>query len=75
MVYSYTDQRKKISNRLRRTTVEDARAQGGVALLQVLAPGLITGASDVDPSGIGTYSQVGSQFGWQLRGWHSSPSL
>ena len=26
-------------------------------------PGLITGASDDDPSGIATYSQVGSQFG------------
>jgi NRAMP (natural resistance-associated macrophage protein)-like metal ion transporter len=29
-----------------------------------LGPGLITGASDDDPSGIGTYSQVGSQFGY-----------
>jgi Mn2+/Fe2+ NRAMP family transporter len=27
---------------------------------------LITGASDDDPSGIGTYSQVGSQFGYGL---------
>jgi hypothetical protein len=32
-------------------------------LLQVLGPGLITGASDDDPSGIATYSQVGAQFG------------
>lgn len=46
-----------------RTTLEDARALGGLALLQVLGPGLITGASDDDPSGIGTYSQAGSQFG------------
>jgi len=29
-----------------------------------LGPGLITGASDDDPSGIATYSQVGSQFGY-----------
>jgi hypothetical protein len=29
--------------------------------LRVLGPGLITGASDDDPSGIGTYSQAGSQ--------------
>jgi NRAMP (natural resistance-associated macrophage protein)-like metal ion transporter len=29
-----------------------------------LGPGLITGASDDDPSGIATYSQVGSQFGF-----------
>jgi NRAMP (natural resistance-associated macrophage protein)-like metal ion transporter len=32
-------------------------------LLQVLGPGLITGASDDDPSGIATYSQAGAQFG------------
>ena len=32
-------------------------------LLQILGPGLITGASDDDPSGIATYSQVGAQFG------------
>ena len=37
-------------------------------LLQVLGPGLITGASDDDPSGIATYSQAGAQFGYSL-GW------
>lgn len=31
--------------------------------LRVLGPGLITGASDDDPSGIATYSQAGAQFG------------
>ncbi len=35
-------------------------------LLEVLGPGLITGASDDDPSGIATYSQVGAQFGYSL---------
>jgi NRAMP (natural resistance-associated macrophage protein)-like metal ion transporter len=30
----------------------------------VLGPGLVTGAADDDPSGIGTYSQVGAQFGY-----------
>jgi len=35
-------------------------------LLQSLGPGLITGASDDDPSGIATYSQVGAQFGYGL---------
>jgi hypothetical protein len=35
-------------------------------LLQVLGPGLITGASDDDPSGIATYSQAGAQFGFDL---------
>src|ERR1700759_328982 len=38
------------------------------SLLSVLGPGLITGASDDDPSGIATYSQAGAQFGYQL-GW------
>ena len=34
----------------------------------VLGPGLITGASDDDPSGIGTYSQAGAQLGYGI-GW------
>jgi len=32
----------------------------------ILGPGLTTGASDDDPSGIATYSQTGAQFGFQL---------
>lgn len=35
-------------------------------LWTMLGPGLITGASDDDPSGIATYSQVGAQFGYGL---------
>jgi len=38
------------------------------SLLRTLGPGLVTGAADDDPSGIGTFSQVGAQFGYQL-GW------
>ena len=34
--------------------------------LDILGPGLITGASDDDPSGIATYSQAGAQFGYAL---------
>jgi Mn2+/Fe2+ NRAMP family transporter len=37
-------------------------------ILRYLGPGLITGASDDDPSGIATYSQAGAQFGFAL-GW------
>lgn len=33
-------------------------------LLKILGPGFITGAADDDPSGIGTYSQTGSLFGY-----------
>src|ERR687886_608931 len=35
-----------------------------IVYLQSLGPGLITGASDDDPSGIGTYAQTGAQFGY-----------
>lgn len=34
--------------------------------IKALGPGLITGASDDDPSGIGTYSSVGASFGLGL---------
>ncbi len=37
-----------------------------VSYLKTLGPGLITGASDDDPSGIGTYSSVGSTYGLSL---------
>jgi NRAMP (natural resistance-associated macrophage protein)-like metal ion transporter len=40
----------------------------GKGLLSRLGPGLITGASDDDPSGIGTYSQAGAQIGFGI-GW------
>jgi NRAMP (natural resistance-associated macrophage protein)-like metal ion transporter len=35
-------------------------------LLRILGPGLITGASDDDPSGIATYSQAGAQLGFAI---------
>jgi len=34
--------------------------------LSRLGPGLVTGAADDDPSGIGTHSQVGAEFGYGL---------
>jgi NRAMP (natural resistance-associated macrophage protein)-like metal ion transporter len=34
--------------------------------VRLLGPGLITGASDDDPSGIATYSQAGAQFGFAI---------
>jgi NRAMP (natural resistance-associated macrophage protein)-like metal ion transporter len=37
-------------------------------LRRIIGPGLITGASDDDPSGIATYSQTGAAFGYAL-GW------
>ena len=44
--------------------LKELKQPGG--LLSVLGPGLITGASDDDPSGIATYSQAGAQFGFAL---------
>ena len=35
-------------------------------IFKLLGPGLITGASDDDPSGIATYSQVGAKFGFDM---------
>ena len=42
--------RLKITNKLKR-------------FWRILGPGLITGASDDDPSGIATYSQAGAAYG------------
>jgi NRAMP (natural resistance-associated macrophage protein)-like metal ion transporter len=50
------------------TSPEDIARAGNTVkgLLTILGPGLITGASDDDPSGIGTYSVTGAQFGYAL---------
>ena len=50
------------------TAGEDVKQPERPKLITVMGPGLITGASDDDPSGIATYSQVGAQFGYGL-GW------
>lgn len=41
-------------------------AQKSKEYWRILGPGLTTGASDDDPSGIATYSQAGAQYGFQL---------
>ena len=43
-----------------------SRDNGFTAFLRRLGPGLVTGAADDDPSGIGTHSQVGAEFGYGL---------
>lgn len=45
-----------------------ARPRKKLRLRNCIGPGLITGASDDDPSGIATYSQAGARFGFGL-GW------
>lgn len=42
------------------------KVSGIRGFLKVLGPGLVTGAADDDPSGIGTHSQVGAEFGYGL---------
>src|SRR5580765_3334841 len=50
----------------RSSTSPHAKSLSRQTFLAKLGPGLITGASDDDPSGIATYSQVGAQFGTGL---------
>ena len=54
------------SNNFTLQSSEDIKQPEHPKLIQVMGPGLITGASDDDPSGIATYSQVGAQFGYGL---------
>lgn len=53
---------------LKDPTPRPAATEKPQAPLALLGPGLITGASDDDPSGIATYSQAGAQFGYGI-GW------
>jgi len=51
-----------------RRQARDVKQPERPKLRDIMGPGLITGASDDDPSGIATYSQAGAQFGVNL-GW------
>jgi NRAMP (natural resistance-associated macrophage protein)-like metal ion transporter len=55
------------------TDLDNARDEAAICQVEehkpwwkCLGPGLITGAADDDPSGIGTYSVTGAQFGYGL---------
>ena len=65
-------QRRLLDAHRRHAKLHDQEAEvkqpGKPSLLSIMGPGLITGASDDDPSGIATYSQAGAQFGFSL-GW------
>src|SRR5947199_3116217 len=61
-------QSKKPADRESEAKVEKAKPFVFKDFLKSLGPGLITGASDDDPSGIGTYSQAGAQLGYGI-GW------
>jgi len=53
-----------LAARIARRRASRGKAKKG--WLAQLGPGLITGASDDDPSGIATYSQTGAQFGYAM---------
>lgn len=59
------------------TTQDLLRVKKAREYWRTLGPGLTTGASDDDPSGIGTYSQAGAQYGNQLLwlSWFSFPLM
>jgi NRAMP (natural resistance-associated macrophage protein)-like metal ion transporter len=44
----------------------EERRSATLAFFGRLGPGLVTGAADDDPSGIGTHSQIGAEFGYKL---------
>jgi len=56
----------KLEERKLQTGTKERHTGAAIGVLQKLGPGLITGASDDDPSGIATYSQVGARFGYAL---------
>lgn len=45
------------------TSQKPKTKKGFKEILKIIGPGVVTGASDDDPSGIATYSQAGAQFG------------
>jgi NRAMP (natural resistance-associated macrophage protein)-like metal ion transporter len=51
---------------LRQKLNSEKTIKAGEDYWKTLGPGLTTGASDDDPSGIATYSQAGAQFSFQL---------
>src|SRR5579862_7910783 len=58
--------RRHRRSRTRVDTTQAASPRPWRPCLRALGPGLVTGASDDDPSGIATYSQVGASLGFAL---------
>jgi NRAMP (natural resistance-associated macrophage protein)-like metal ion transporter len=55
-----------VHNKPKRPNEEGSETAGAKGIFKQLGPGLVTGASDDDPSGIATYSQVGARFGYGM---------
>lgn len=56
----------ELTENLGNQAVEAMKVRKARDFWEGLGPGLITGAADDDPSGIATYSQAGSRYGFQL---------
>lgn len=57
----------EFANEVSETRHHPVRSQiRGAGYFSRIGPGIVTGAADDDPSGIGTYSQVGAQFGYRF---------
>src|SRR5258707_12788174 len=57
----------KVESELQSAVIDDKRERNPfIRLIKILGPGLITGASDDDPSGIGTYAVAGASFGYGM---------
>lgn len=54
------------SGKIKDGLAKQAPVKKAKAYWKLLGPGLTTGASDDDPSGIATYSQTGAKYGFQL---------
>ena len=64
-----TSQKLRKPERRKRTRVDTTQPAAPKFMrgyLRALGPGLVTGASDDDPSGIATYAQAGASFGFGL---------
>jgi NRAMP (natural resistance-associated macrophage protein)-like metal ion transporter len=57
----------KVESELQSAVIDDKRERNPILrFIKILGPGLITGASDDDPSGIGTYAVAGASFGYGM---------
>jgi NRAMP (natural resistance-associated macrophage protein)-like metal ion transporter len=68
MAHHKVDHRRKTAPDHPAPKADVSKPLGLHGFLKTLGPGLVTGASDDDPSGIGTYSQAGAQLGYGI-GW------
>ena len=57
-------QQKQVAKKSPEPNKTSAKESKIKRFFRVLGPGLVTGASDDDPSGIATYNQAGAQFGF-----------